>query len=129
MKQQINEMEINGIVYVPKDSIKTTNMADNLDGMPFVLIRTYSAGVHFGYLKSKESLISGVNVVLINSRNIFYWNGAAGISQIATIGVSKPDDCKFTMVVPERELTQVIEIIPITEIAKLNLEKVKVWQK
>lgn len=54
MQQKSNEMEINGVVYVPKDSIKSINMADNLEGMLFVLIRTYSAGVHFGYSGSGD---------------------------------------------------------------------------
>ncbi len=41
-----NEIEVNGKTYILKDSFK---MSDNI-----VLVRTYSAGVHFGELVKRE---------------------------------------------------------------------------
>ena len=48
-----------------------------------VLVRTYSAGVHFGYLVSRK----GKEVQLIKSRRIWKWVGAWTLSEIATAGV------------------------------------------
>ena len=68
------EIEINGVKYVPKDSIK--KMANDSKGLPYVLVRTYSAGVHAGYLSERK----GKEVKLIKARRIWYWDGAASLS-------------------------------------------------
>ena len=72
-----------------------------------VIVRTYSAGVHCGTLKSKD----GKEVVLTNSRRLWYWDGAASLSQLAIDGVSKPYNCMFPAAVDEILLTEAIEII------------------
>jgi hypothetical protein len=95
----------------------------NENGMEFVLIRTTSAGVHFGYLKAKD----GSEVTLLRSRRIWYWEGACSLSQIAVDGVTKPEKCKFAVEVPQITLLGVIEIIPITQQAAINLQNVKPW--
>ena len=79
-----------------------------------VLVRTYSAGVHVGTLQSR----AGKEVVLTNARRIWYWDGAATLSQLAIDGTSKPENCKFPAAVPEILLTEAIEIIPITDKAR-----------
>jgi len=124
MKQNINEIEVNGVEYVRKDSIDIP-AAKNADGLPYVIIRTYSAGVHAGYLKDRE----GKEVQLLNSRRIWYWSGAASLSQLAVDGTSDPDNCKFPCTLPELTLTEAIEIIPCTEKARKSIEGVKVWEK
>ena len=124
METNINEITINGKVYVEKSTICSNQIAQKTDGMDYVIIRTYSAGVHAGYLKSRQ----GKEVVLVNSRRLYYWNGAATLSQMAIDGVTKPNDCKFTVVVPEITLTESIEIIPCSQKAKECLEGVKVWK-
>jgi hypothetical protein len=43
-------------------------------------------------------------------------------------GLAKPEACKFPIEVPEIELTEVIEILDISDKAKKSIEKVKVWQ-
>jgi hypothetical protein len=91
---------------------------------PFVIIRTHSAGVHFGYLKSRN----GKEVTLTKSRRVWYWKGAASLSQMATDGVNVPKECKFTVEVESITLTEAIEIIPCTEKAKTNLQNVPVWK-
>lgn len=123
------EITINGIAYVPK-SEANNQLAEPLENMPFVLVRTYSAGVHFGYLKRKESTLAGVEVTLVKARRIWYWIGAASISQIAQEGVSNPEhkDLKFAMEVESIDLVS-IEIISITEKAKENLKKIAIWKK
>ena len=89
-----------------------------------VIIRSDRAGVFYGTLAEKE----GTEVRLENCRRLWYWNGAASISQIAVSGVTRPDDCKFTVPVDEIIITGVIEIIPCTEEAIGNIDNVKVWR-
>lgn len=91
----------------------------------YCMVRTYSAGVFAGTIDSRD----GKEVVLSNARRIWYWDGAASLSQLATSGTSKPKMCKFPEPVAEVLLTEVIEIIPITDIAKASIESVPVWKK
>ena len=90
-----------------------------------VIVRTYSAGVFAGTLKSRD----GKEVVLTNVRRLWYWDGAASLSQLAMEGVSKPENCKFPCEVEEILLTEAIEILPLTAKAKASIDGVKVWAK
>ncbi len=123
MKQNIKEVEINGIMYVPKDSIQAT--AEPKDGMPYVLIRTYSAGVHCGYLKSKE----GKEVVLLEAIRLWKWVGASACSQLAMEGVKNPEKCQFEMPTNKVTLTEAIEIHEMTESAEKSIKGVKSWKQ
>lgn len=95
----------------------------------YVLIRSYAAGVHFGELVKEEFTPSGKVVVLANTRRVFYWDGAASLSQMALEGVKVPLNCKFSVVLPENEIVNVIETIPLTENARLNLYAVPEWRR
>ena len=95
-----------------------------MENLKYVMCRTYSAGVFAGYLESRN----GQEVVLRNARRIYYWDGAATLSQLATDGTSKPQNCKFPCEVDRVELLQVIEIIDITEKARLSIAGVKIWR-
>jgi len=128
-KQTINEIEINGIKYIPKDSVQTDQLAVNTDGLKAVLIRSRDAGVHFGYLKEEIFTGAGKVVVLVNTRRVWYWDGAASLSQMALEGVNKPQNCKFSVVLQENEIVNVIETIPLTENAVNNLYKVAIWKQ
>ncbi len=122
MKQSINELEINGTVYVQKDSV--SQKAESKDGMPYVMIRTYSAGVHCGYLKRRE----GKEVELLDSIRIWKWSGAASLSQLAMEGSNDQSNCKFgTPITTSLVLTEAIEVIEMTETAKKNIQSVKSW--
>ena len=92
--------------------------------MKYVIVRTYSAGVFAGYLKSRE----GQEVTLINARRIWYWDGAASLSQLAMEGTSKPEKCKFPCEVNEILLLQAIEIIDVTEKSEKSIKSVPIWQ-
>jgi hypothetical protein len=122
-KQTTNEIEINGSVYVLKGS--QPSIASTLNGLPYVIIRTYSAGVHAGYLKSRN----GKEVELLHARRIWYWEGAASLSQLATDGTRKPDKCKFPCEVSRIELTEAIEVLECTEKAKESIKNVKIWEQ
>ena len=88
------------------------------------MVRTYSAGVFIGTVAERD----GKEVTLTNARRIWYWDGAASLSQLATDGTSKPENCKFPCPVDSVTLTEVIEIIPITKRAKKSIEEVAVWK-
>jgi len=93
--------------------------------MKNVIVRTYSAGVFAGQLESRE----GKEVVLRNARRIWYWSGAATLSQLAMEGTSKPSDCKFPGPVDCITLTEAIEIIDMTEKAAKSIAEVPVWKE
>lgn len=89
------------------------------------IVRAYGAGVFYGEIKSRK----GQEVVMKNARRIWYWSGAASLSQLAVDGTKDPGNCKFPVAVPEITLTQVIEILSTTAAAQKSLEAVKVWQR
>jgi hypothetical protein len=82
----------------------------------FVLVRTYSAGVHFGYLEYRE----GKEVVLSNARRLWRWYGAFTLSEVSQDGVAPHS--RISKTVPEITLTEAIEIIPISEKAKESFD-------
>ena len=91
----------------------------------YVIVRTYSAGIFAGYIKSR----AGQEVVMENARRLWYWDGAASLSQLAMEGTCKPENCKFPCEVSEVILLQVIEIIPTTQKAEKSIKGVPVWEK
>ena len=60
---------------------------------------------------------------------IWYWDGAASLSQLAKDGTSKPGNCKFPEEIESIILTEAIEIIPCTEKAMTSIRGVKAWKK
>ena len=94
---------------------------------PFVIIRSYDAGVFAGNIAERDN--STRVVKLRNAIRLWYWDGAFSLSQLAMEGVSKPANCKFSMPVTEQEIFNVIEIIPVTDIAEKNIKEVKPCKK
>ena len=90
-----------------------------------VMVRTYSAGVFIGELVSRK----GPEVVLTNARRIWYWSGAASLSQLAMEGTDDPANCKFPCPVDRVELLQAVEILDVTPKAKASIDAVPVWKK
>ena len=123
MKTELNEIEVNGVKYVKKGSTDFQE-AEKYNDMPYVIIRTYSAGVHAGYLEKKEVK----EVTLRKSRRIHYWSGAASLSQMAIDGVNKPNDCRFALELDKIKLTEAIEILYCTEKARDNIHGVPTWK-
>ena len=90
----------------------------------YVIVRGDRSGVFAGRLVREE----GQKVVLKDCRRLWYWNGAASISQIARDGVSKASSCKFTVTVEEIAILDAIEIIPTTAAAEANIKAVQEWK-
>lgn len=116
------EIEINGTKYIRSDVTQQTKAKD-LDGKPYVIVRTYSAGVFAGYLDSRKRK----EIVLLNARRLWSWKGAASLSQMAMEGTSNPNGCKFPCEVDRIILTEAIEVIDCTEKARLSISEVPVW--
>jgi hypothetical protein len=116
-----NEITIDGKVYVLKNSIKQSAIKKN--NMSYAIVRTYSAGVFAGYIQSKK----GKEVVMVNVRNLWYWDGAASLTELAMKGVSKPENCKFPCEVDKIEVTEAIEILDCTKVAQESIASVPIW--
>lgn len=89
-----------------------------------VIVRGDRSGVFYGTLTAKN----GQEVELTDCRRLWYWDGAASISQIAAEGVKRPFDCKFTVSVENMVILDAIEIIPCTSDACKNIESVATWR-
>lgn len=88
-----------------------------------VLVRSYDAGVYFGTLT--ETNEDGTTVKLENVRNIWKWEGASCLSQIANNGIRGGN---VSPVVGSMVLMRVCQIIPLTDKAITNLEGMRIWE-
>jgi len=114
------EIIIDGVTYTPKQEPAAT-----CEGMVYCIVRTTSAGVFAGYVQSRN----GKEVQMFNARRLYYWDGAATLSQLAVDGVAAPQNCKFPTQVETVLLTEAIEIIPATAKAKKSIDSVPVWKR
>ena len=87
---------------------------------PAVIVRTYSAGVHYGHLVSR----TGKEVKLTGSRRIHYWTGALSCSELATRGPGAGSRIGDPISVT---LTEAIEIIDCATIAAQAIESFARW--
>lgn len=88
------------------------------------IVRCEQAGVFFGEIENRNEQ----EVEMRNVRNIWYWDGAATLLQLATDGTKNPHNCRFTMAVDSLELLDAIEIIPCTATAIQSIEGVAPWK-
>ena len=88
------------------------------------IVRCDSSGVFYGEIESRD----GQDVVMKNARCLWRWYGAASLMQMALEGVSKPEDCKFTVTVDSMEVLDAIEILPCTDAAVKSIEAVRPWK-
>lgn len=89
----------------------------------YVIVRTTSAGVFAGYLTDRIDKC----VTLSQARRLWYWSGAASLSELAMKGVARPLECKFPCEVGSIVLTEVIEIIDTTDESRTSIQGVPVW--
>ena len=111
----MNEMQINGIDYVKKEADCRSQ---------YKIVRTFSAGVFAGYIEKR----TGQEVIMRKARRLWYWSGAASLSQLAMEGTKNPEECKFPCEVDRVELLQAIEILDVTDEAIESIESVAIWQ-
>ena len=118
-------IKIDEVEYVRKDS--AAQMAAEVDGKPFVIVRSYGAGVFAGYLRSRSADASGGSVVLDHCIRLWRWTGCS-LSQVARDGIAGSGENKFSVPTDGHEICQAIEIIPATEKARLAIQAVTPWK-
>ncbi len=84
----------------------------------FVLIRTYSAGVHVGTFVSRD----GQTIILKDARRVWRWRGANSLSELSLNGATM-DYTRISEPVPEITLLDAVEAIPCTDKARENLSQ------
>jgi hypothetical protein len=87
------------------------------------IIRCDRSGVFYGEVVEVE----GQRCKLKNFRKLHYWDGATAVEGLAMYGTKKPQNCRFTLVVAEGEVFDMIQKIPCTQEAIESLEAVEVW--
>jgi hypothetical protein len=120
MKTDVTEITINGQAYVLKGSASPPETNSG-----YAIVRCQGAGVFMAKIVSR----SGTEAVLKDSHRLWYWSGAASLSQLAVEGTKKPNECKFPVAMPNQEVTGVLEVIPMTEAAAASLKSVPVWKQ
>ena len=90
----------------------------------YVIIRARDAGCFAGILVDRNDS----TVVLKDSRRLWYWAGAASLSQLAVDGTAQPKQCKFPVAIPIHEILGVIEIIDVTPVGRASIEAVPIWK-
>lgn len=88
------------------------------------IVRCNGAGVFYAEIKERR----GDEADLVNARRLWYWDGAASLSQLAVEGISRPQNCKFTVTVPEMTVLNVLEIIPCSDMAIKCIDGVPEWR-
>ena len=96
---------------------KPTSKKTSPKKLPYVVVRTYSAGVHFGELKSRK----GKEVVLVNARRLWKWCGAFSLNEVAVEGIG--EGSKPSISVPSVVLTEAIEVIKTSTAAEKILRE------
>ncbi|MBQ1777623.1 MAG: hypothetical protein IIZ93_05615 [Acidaminococcaceae bacterium] len=89
------------------------------------IVRANGAGVFFGEVVKQD----GTTVTMRNVRRLWYWDGAASLSELAQNGTANPTNCKFPCTVEEIQIFNVIEILSVTSNAAKSIDGVKVWTK
>ena len=113
---------IDGVEFIP-----SSKSAEKLEGMEYVCVRSYSAGCFCGYMKSESE--DGRKVELVRARRLWYWSGAASLSQLAIEGVKNPNDCKFPCEIDNIKVMEICEIIKMTEKARKSIQEVPQWKQ
>ena len=116
-------MMIDDVKYVREDAVKKIEPANN-EGREYCIVRTYSAGVFAGWF---DRSTSGREGTVYRARRIYYWAGAASLSQLANDGTKSPNKCKFPAAVAEVDLKEIIEVLPCTTDAMKSIEGVPEW--
>lgn len=119
MNTNPNEITINGITHTHK----TDAQVGEVSLTDYCIVRTDRAGCFAGRIVSRE----GSEGVMDDCRRLWWWEGAATLSQLAMEGTKLPEACKFPAVTQGHTLLGILEILPCTAAAKASIENVPVW--
>lgn len=91
-----------------------------------VIVRTYSAGVHFGEVVDVSE--SGSVVQLKDTRRVWNWSGGRlSCSELAAVGVRDGD--RVSVAVPLNQLNGAIELIAASPECVETFAQVKPWTR
>jgi hypothetical protein len=93
------------------------------------IVRTYSAGVFYIPGDIENRSVDGKRGILKNARRLWYWKGASSLSQLAVDGPQCPKECKFPTPVDEIEVSEIIEVLNVTDVASKIIEAVEIWKQ
>ncbi len=88
----------------------------------YKIVRTENAGVFAGRVVARR----GSEVDMVEARRIWYWSGAATLSELAIRGPANPAGCKCPMPVTVT-LLGVIEILDVTAAAREAITAIPEW--
>ena len=94
-----------------------------MDVGEYVIVRTLSAGLFAGTITWRD----GQEIELTQARRLWFWKGAATLSQLAEEGTTLPQECRFPVEVRRVLLTQAIEGLAVSEKARKSIASVPVW--
>jgi hypothetical protein len=89
-----------------------------------VIIRSTNAGCFAARLIRLEGDVA----TLEDSRRLWYWDGAATLSELAVKGTVRPENCKFPMPIPNHVVLGVIEVIYMSDEAVKSIAAVPIWK-
>lgn len=85
------------------------------------VVRSYNAGVYYGTVTE----VNGETVRMVNVRNIWYWEGANCLADIAANGVGRGS--QVSRAVSSMVVNHCCQIIPCEETAIQNLDNISIW--
>lgn len=94
-----------------------------MEGQKYI-IRCDRSGVFYGEIFKRDEK----EVTIRNARQLWRWDGANSLMQLANEGVNRPYNCRFTVTVAEIVVLDAIEILPCTAEAMANIEAVPEWK-
>jgi len=98
------------------EKLSAENTLNNMIGKKCI-VRTYSAGVHFGEITDK----SGNEVILKNARRLWYWKASESVSLSAVAKYGLDSKSKITPAIDSIWL-EAIELIPVDDRVAKNIE-------
>lgn len=104
------------------------NKTDFVKDGQYYIVRSNEAGVFAGYIENISDKNNVAEIIMTDVRRIWYWDGAASLSQLSQEGVKKPENCKFPCEIKRMKIFGVIEIIEATDEAKQSISNVPIWK-
>jgi hypothetical protein len=98
-------------------SLYTGEVLRELGLCPLVVVRTYGAGVHVGWL----ARYVGQEAELLEGRRLWRWYGANTLHEVASRGID--ENARLSQPLPHLALSSVIEILPVSDQAAPSLTR------
>lgn len=90
-----------------------------------IIVRGSQCGVHYGRVVA----ITRDTIRLEGAIRIFYWDGAASLSELAEYGPAKPNECRFGVRVKVTlRIADICEFIAVSDEGARSIEAVPSWR-